>query len=115
MTHYDITEEALYIIFVQIKEKIQKQAITLCGMFTDFDDENLPKPDNSLFYRKKMEEREEKMVQEEIKAIDDKVALDYENSTFYFELANEVFFELLEEFESDLRRMNGEPSLEEIF
>jgi hypothetical protein len=38
MTHYDITEEALNIIFLQVREKIQKSAITLCGMFTDFDD-----------------------------------------------------------------------------
>ena len=54
MTHYDITEEALYIIFVQIKEKIQKHAISLCGMQTDFDDESLPSPNTSKLYQKKM-------------------------------------------------------------
>jgi len=54
MTHYDITEEALYIIFVQIKEKIQKHAISLCGMQTDFDDESLPSPNSSNLYQKKM-------------------------------------------------------------
>lgn len=54
MTHYDITEEALYIIFVQVKEKIQRNAITLCGMFTDFDDEDLPRPDRNALYRKRM-------------------------------------------------------------
>lgn len=64
MTHYDITEEALYIIFVQVKEKIQRNAITLCGMFTDFDDEDLPRPDKNALYRKRMEERQEKMIQE---------------------------------------------------
>ncbi len=84
MTHYDITEEALYIIFVQVKEKIQRSAVTLCGMFTDFDDEELPRPDRNALYRKRMEEREEKMIQEEMKSIDDKVALDYETSSFYF-------------------------------
>lgn len=57
-------------------------------MFTDFDDESLPRPHNSPFYKKKMEERQEKMVQEDIKVIDDKVALDYEISSLYFELAN---------------------------
>ncbi len=54
MTHYDITEEALYIIFVQIKEKIQKHATSLCGMQTDFDDESLPSPNSSKLYQKKM-------------------------------------------------------------
>lgn len=57
MTHYDITEDALFIIFVQAKEKIQRQVITLCGMHLDFDDENLPKPHLSTFYNKKMEEK----------------------------------------------------------
>lgn len=33
-------------------------------MFTDFDDENLPRPDNSPFYQKKMQEREQKMLNE---------------------------------------------------
>jgi hypothetical protein len=54
MTHYDITEEALFIIFVQAKEKIQKHVITLCGMHIDFDDYNLPSPHLSKFYAKKM-------------------------------------------------------------
>ena len=47
MTHYDITEEALYIIFMQIKEKFQKMVVTLCGMFLDFGDGNLPSVSNS--------------------------------------------------------------------
>lgn len=54
MTHYDITEEALYIIFMQIKEKIQKQMVTLCGMHLDFDDKDLPSAHTSPFYVKKM-------------------------------------------------------------
>lgn len=88
MTHYDITEEALYIIFVQVKEKIQRCAVTLCGMLTDFDDEALPSPNKSALYRKRMDERQEKMLQEELKALDDKVAIDYHTSSFYFELAS---------------------------
>jgi hypothetical protein len=53
MTHYDITEEALYIIFMQVKEKLQKMVITLCGMHLDFDDSDLPAPNKSPFYRQK--------------------------------------------------------------
>jgi hypothetical protein len=100
---------------VQVKEKVQKNAVTLCGMFTDFDDDALPPPTRSALYRKRMEERQEKMVQEEAKALDDKVAVDYETSTFYFELAAEVFFALVEEAEGELRRLNGEGSMEDLF
>jgi hypothetical protein len=39
-----------------------------------------------------MEEREEKMVQEEVKVVDDRPALDYQTSSLCFDLANEVFF-----------------------
>jgi|JI6StandDraft_1071083.scaffolds.fasta_scaffold675307_2 hypothetical protein len=62
MTHYDITEEALYIIFMQIKEKLQKQLVTLCGMHLDFDDKSLPDPGSCKLYKKKMEEKTERMV-----------------------------------------------------
>ena len=54
MTHYDITEEALYIIFMQIKDKIQKMAISLCGMHLDFDENDLPDCHSSEFYQKKV-------------------------------------------------------------
>jgi hypothetical protein len=37
-----------------VKEKIQKSAVTLCGMFTDFDDEELPPPTRNALYRKRM-------------------------------------------------------------
>jgi hypothetical protein len=43
------------------------------------------------------------------------VAIDYETSAFYFELASEVFFALIDEAEADLRRLNGEASLEDLF
>lgn len=84
-------------------------------MLTDFDDETLPSPHRSALYRKRMEERQEKMVQEQMKAIDDKVAIDYETSSFYFQLANEVFFALVDEAEADLRRLNGEALEEDQF
>lgn len=53
------------------------------------------------------------MIQEEMKAIDDKVALDYETSAFYFELANEVFYSLLDELETDLVRLCGQRAEED--
>ena len=57
MTHYDITEEALYIIFMQVKEKIQKMVVTLCGMHLDFDDNDLPAPNKAPSYVKKTNDR----------------------------------------------------------
>lgn len=62
MTHYDITEEALYIIFMQVKEKIQKHMVTLCGMHLDFDEKDLPSAHSCPLYVKKMEEKANKMV-----------------------------------------------------
>jgi hypothetical protein len=77
MTHYDITEEALYIIFMQVKEKVQKMVTTLCGMHLDFDDQDLPAPSTSPFYRQKMNERTNKMILEDVKLYDDRVQVDY--------------------------------------
>ena len=57
MTHYDITEEALYIIFMQVKEKIQKMVVNLCGMHLDFDDCDLPPANKSSFYQAKINEK----------------------------------------------------------
>ena len=55
MTHYDITEEALYIIFMQVREKIQKCTMSLCGMHLDFDDSSIPSANKSPYYQKKMD------------------------------------------------------------
>lgn len=84
MTHYDITEEALYIIFMQVKDKLQKQLVTLCGMHLDFDDKSLPSPASCKLYQKKMEERAEKMVVEDLKTVDDSVDLDYQRTGLRF-------------------------------
>ena len=73
MTHYDITEEALYIIFMQVKEKIQKMVTTLCGMHLDFDDNDLPSAHKSSFYRTKIHDKIEVMAVEEMKNFDDRV------------------------------------------
>lgn len=86
MTHYDITEEALYVIFMQIKEKIQKQIITLCGIHLDFDDKDLPSAHTSPFYVKKMEEKIKNMAIEEFKTVDDSSAIDFEKTALRFEV-----------------------------
>lgn len=48
-----------------------------------------------------------------MKALDDKVTLDYETSTFYFELANELFYLLVDELEADLVHLCGGRAEEE--
>lgn len=46
---------------------------TLCGMHLDFDDNDLPSPNNSPFYRSKTNDKIEKMAVEEVKNYDDRV------------------------------------------
>ena len=84
MTHYDITEEALYIIFMQVKDKIQKMAVSLCGMHLDFDDSDLPDCHSSELYQKKTHEKIDKVVVEETKNYDDRVEIDYQKALLTF-------------------------------
>ena len=62
---------------MQIKDKIQKMAISLCGMHLDFDDNELPDCHSSPLYQKKTNDKLEKVAIEEVKLYDDRVEIDY--------------------------------------
>ena len=51
--------------------------MSLCGIHFDFDDNSNVCANKSPFYKKKMEERERRVLCDEMKQIDDNVALDY--------------------------------------
>jgi hypothetical protein len=77
-------------------------------MHLDFDDSGVISPQSNQFYKLKMNEKEFKMISEELKNIDDRVALDYTNSGLMFELSQGILQKLIDEIIDDCKELELE-------